>query len=353
VKVAFIYAVKDQGELDREFVLAKAFLAGVEKAGDEIEFVTKSEAETDAPVVCMVGVKSLKVFRKMREQGKQVIYFDKGYFRHRGAQRTWEYWRVAINDHHPTSYVTTAKHTPLRWEKTAGRRAIAPKAWRENGGHIVYAGSSEKYHAFSGLVEPTEYAQSVVRQLRKLAPDRRIIYRPKPTWFDAVPIRDTVFSGRVQSIHEVLQGAWCLVTDGSNASFDAVIEGIPCIVLGNAIAKPISSQVLDAISAPRLAAEEQKLQWFSNLAWCQFTEAEMTDGLAWNTIRPQLEGGFIDESQLKEVAGKGMRPSKALLKKTGLWKGKGRPKRTKEEQRRLKPFTKADKRGQTGQQEAE
>jgi hypothetical protein len=339
VKVAFIYAVKDQGELDRELILAKAFLAGVEKAGDEIEFVSKSSSETDAEVVCMVGVKSLKLFRKMRGQGKQIIYFDKGYFRHRGAGRTWEYWRVAINDHHPTSYIATAKHTPLRWEKTAARRAIAPKGWRESGSHIVYAGSSEKYHNFAGLTDPTEYAKDVIRRLSKLT-DRKVIYRPKPTWFDAVPILGTTFSGRMQSIWDVLQGAWCLVTDGSNASFDAVIEGIPNIVIGNAIAKPISSQDIAWIERPWLASDEEKNQWFHNLAWCQFTEAEMTDGLAWDTLRPQLSGDFVDESQLKAVAGYGWsRPSKALLKKTGQWKKK-KPKRTKEEQRRTKPFTK-------------
>jgi hypothetical protein len=341
VRVAFIYAEKDQGELDRELLLAKAFLAGVEKAGDEAEFVSKSNGETDAEVVCMVGVKSLKLFRKMREQGKQIIYFDKGYFRHRGAGRTWEYWRVAINDHHPTSYIASAKHTPLRWEKTAARRAIAPKKWREDGGHIVYAGSSEKYHNFAGLTDPTTYAIDVVRKLSKLT-DRKVIYRPKPTWFDAVPILGTTFSGRVQSIWDVLQGAWCLVTDGSNSSFDAVVEGIPSIVLGNAIAKPLSSQRLEAINAPRLAPEEQKLQWLSNLAWCQFTEAEMTDGLAWETLKPQLSGEFVDESQFKNVAGKAMKPSKALLKKTGQWK-KIKTKRTKEEQRLLKPFVKGRK----------
>ena len=108
MKVTFIYADKDDGEEGREFILAENFLSGVVKSGDTVSKISKSQAKVDiidAEAVCMVGVKSLKLFRQMRAAGKHVIYLDKGYFRHRGPTRTWEYWRVAVNDHHPTSYV--------------------------------------------------------------------------------------------------------------------------------------------------------------------------------------------------------------------------------------------------------
>lgn len=315
MKVVFLCADKD-----RESALADAFLEGVTKSGDEGEKVFKSrDIDFDlGDAFCMVGVKSLKIFAQVRAAGKHVIYFDKGYFRHRGPNRTWEYWRIAVDDHHPTDYVGRAKHGPDRWDTIAKRRMVRPKDWRD-GPHIIYAGSSEKYHNFVRLPDPTTYAQDIIKQIKAIT-NRLIIYRPKPTWLDAVPVEGASFSGRNDNLWDLLQHAKCLVTNGSNASFDAVLEGVPSIVLGNGIAKPISSHSLKALEEPYRATTEERDQWLWNIAWSMFTEAEMQTGLAWQAVRAQLEGGELDDSAVDVVAGTGMKPSKALLKKHGLWK---------------------------------
>lgn len=343
MKVCFIYAEKDGEEECRELTLAKAFVEGVVLAGDEAAICTKSEAHRnppDAESVCMVGVKSLKLFKEMQALGKQIIYFDKGYLRHRGPNRTWEYWRVTVNDHHPTHYVTVASHGHDRWQAIAKRRLLRPAPWRTTGDKILYAGSSEKYHAFVGLPDPTEYATYVIGKLKKYT-DKLIVYRPKPTWEEATPIKGSQYSPRAESIEDALQYVWCVVTNGSNASFDATMAGIPCIVLGNAIAKPIYSHKLEDVKNPPIPSGDERDQWLANLAWCMFTEAEMRAGLAWQAIRPQLEGCILDDSSLEENVVLGMRPTKGMLKRAGLWKkALARPKRTKEAQRALKPFTK-------------
>jgi hypothetical protein len=353
MKVCFIYAEKIDGDKGREFILADNFLAGVSRAGDSTSKIRKGDvkraASVDADAVCMVGVKSLKLFRQMRDAGKHVIYFDKGYFRHRGPGRTWEYWRIAVNDHHPTDYITNVVHSSKRWDILAKRRAVEVRPWRDmqtaGPGHVVYAGSSDKYHAFAGLPDPTSYAERIIGQIKKIT-DRPIVYRPKPTWYEATAVDKATFSPRTQSIHDALHGAWCLVTNGSNSSYDAMLAGIPSVVIGKAIARPISSTDLADIEKPRLATKDERHQWLSNLAWCMFTEAEMAEGLAWQAIRPQLTGESFDETTVKSVASVGIRPSKAILKKTGQWAKDGRTKRTKEEQRlqgiygSAKPFTK-------------
>ncbi len=313
MKVVFLCADKE-----RESLLADAFLAGVAKWGDEVEKVYKSPKDElgDGDVFCVVGVKSAKLFRKIKDAGKHVVFFDKGYFRHRGPGRTWEYWRVSLDEHHPTDYVAVAKHRPARWEYISRRRVPDSFAWRDGGGHIVYAGSSEKYHSFVGIEEPTAYAASIIKRLKKLT-NRLVVYRPKPTWMAAEPVKGANYSPRNESIGDVLKGAWCLVTNGSNASFDAVLAGIPCIVLGKAIARPISSTTLDDIENPRLATDDERTQWLSNIAWCMFTEKEMQEGLAWQCIRPQIEGGMLDDSELNVVAFRGMKPAKGVLKSHG------------------------------------
>lgn len=342
MKVCFVWAEKTGTPSDREYGLADDFLAGVLRHGDEVEKVTKGSANkigTDADAVCMVGVKSLKLFREMRREGKHVIYFDKGYFRHRAVgSRVWEYWRVAVNDHHPTDYIAKAKHGPLRWQQLAKHRHVVLAPWRSQGDTVIFAGSSEKYHAFCGLPGPTEYAEGVIEQLKKLT-TKKIIYRPKPTWDEATPIKGTEFSRRETSIEQVMPASWCLVTNGSNASFDALIAGVPSIVLGNAITKPLFSHDLKDIANPKIPSDEQRDQWLANLAWCMFTGEEMREGLAWDAIRPQLNGEILDDSKVPQVAWTGERPTKAILKRTGQWH-KQRIKRTKEQQRQQKPFTK-------------
>ncbi|HEY6021420.1 MAG TPA: hypothetical protein VIY48_16390 [Candidatus Paceibacterota bacterium] len=340
MRVCFIYAEKDGDEESRELTLANAFLEGVALSGDETSVVTKSEAQRNPPeaeVVCMVGVKSLKLFTQMKALGKQIVYFDKGYLRHRGiGTRTWEYWRVAVNDHHPTDYVGVAKHGPTRWQAISRRRGIAPAPWRTEGDHVVYAGSSDKYHAFVGLPDPTKYAEDVIAKLKKVT-DKPVLYRPKPTWLDAVPVDGARFSPRAASIEDAMRGAWCLVTNGSNSSYDATMAGIPCIILGRAVAKPLYSDRLKDVNNPPVPTNEARNQWLANIAWCMFTEEEMRMGLAWKAIRPQLDGEILDDSTINEAFILSGRPTKAMLKRGGLW---AKSKRTKQEQREKRPFRK-------------
>lgn len=316
MKVVFLMSDKD-----RENTVADAFLEGVNSSGDEGIKHPKSGSLDPSlgDVFCMIGVKSRKLFSQARKAGKHVIFFDKGYFRHRGPTRTWEYWRVCVNDHHPTDYVAQAKHSAARWDILAKKRMLEVKPWRDSGDHIVYAGSSEKYHEFAGLPHPTEYAEGVIKEIKKLS-NRPIIYRPKPTWKEAEPIQGARFSGPTESIADVLRAAHVLVTNGSNSSFDAVLQGIPSVVLGNAIARPISSTDLQDVERPRLASEQERLQWLYNIAWCMFTEAEMEMSIPWQALRPQLFGEPFDDTLVKIVAGHSMKPSKAMLKKAGQWK---------------------------------
>lgn len=337
MKVAFVYSDKE-----RELRLAESFLAGVALDGDETAKIAKADfkdmPELGHDVYCMVGVKSLHMFRRIREAGKHVVYFDKGYLRHRGPNRTWEYWRVCVDDHHPTAYLEAASHSHERWTLLSKRRAIDPKAWRDKGNHVIFAGSSEKYHAFCGLPGPTEYAQVIVDQIKSQS-NRLVVYRPKPTWLEAVPVKGASFSPREENMLDVLRSAHCLVTNGSNACFDAVLEGVPCIVLGNAIARPISSTSLADLENPKIVSYQERLNWLSNIAWCMFTEEEMSKGLAWAAVKPQFSGEFLDDTLLKHVHYSGARPTKAYLKKMGKWT-KEQKKLTKAEQRLLKPFKK-------------
>ena len=81
-----------------------------------------------------------------------------------------------------------------------------------------------------------------------------------------------------------------MVTFGSNACFDAVLQGIPSVVIGNGVAKPISSVSIGAIESPYLAKDGERAQWLHRLAYCQWSMAEMASGEAWPHIRRMING---------------------------------------------------------------
>lgn len=271
----------------REQELAATFLAGARVHGQTTEqrALCASPDVKGATAVAMVGVKSKRLFDQTVAAGAVPIMLDKGYVRTRRPDaRVWEYWRVSVGAHHPT-------HTTLMRRKMPSDRidqlGLQVRPWRSRGFTVLIAGSSAKYHTFYGLPDPDVYYRDLVERLRRLT-DRQLIYRPKPSFKDAKRIKPAEFSTGDESIDQALEGAWALVTHGSNACYEAAALGIPSIVLGDGIAAPISSRSLDEIDNPLLGKREQ---WLSNLAYHQWSEPEMQSGEAWATI-----GGWVDEA---------------------------------------------------------
>ncbi len=275
----------------REQVLADAWCDGIRADSRdtcEIRSLLPEPELAACDVAVMFGVKSRRLYRMHWDAGISVIYIDKGYTRHAagGPIKLWEYWRVALNAHHPTERLFERKMSSERWDKLG--ITLAP--WQRNvGGPIVLAGSSAKYHEFYGLKDPTRWGQKVITELRAQAPEHQIIYRPKPSWRDAVPIDGSTYSDGDQTLEDVLRGAYCLVTHGSNAVFDAMIRGIPQVVLGDAVTKHCSSFDLE-MPWPRYCGEDLRQQWANNLAHYQYTLPEIAKGLAWNWLRPMIYG---------------------------------------------------------------
>ncbi len=282
MKVAFLASDKP-----RERLLADAVLRGAARHGHDTAAISLADAPKpgEFDVVCMVGVKSRELFKAHQRAGSHVIYYDKGYCRGKASSpvRGWEYWRVSIDSHHPTSRLMRRDYSAERWR----RLGLEILPWRPTGEHILIAGSSAKYHAFYGLKEPTTFAKDIVRELRAIT-ERPLVYRPKPSWSEATPILKTRFSDSSESIIDVLTNAWAVVTHGSNACFEAVISGIPCTVLGDGVAKPLSSTTISEIEAPKMASDEDRLRWAQALAWWQWTSAEFSSGEAWAFIESEI-----------------------------------------------------------------
>lgn len=279
MRVVFLQANKP-----REQGIADAFVAGLRRHGVRADKLIV-QGDTDLPIetdaVCMFGVKSRKLWDWYRRTGVQILYFDKGYIR-RGPDSNA--MRVSVNAHHPTRWLMAADHSADRFD----RLGLEVKPWRKSGSRVIFVGSSAKYHDFHGLLEPTEYAQRIIRRIRKQT-NRDVVYRPKPSWGDAVPIEGTAFAqDRRITIESLLEGAHALVTHGSGACFEAMLAGVPSVVLGDAVARPISSTELEDVVDPLIASDQDRLKLLSNLAYWQWTLPEMESGAAWDFLRQHL-----------------------------------------------------------------
>jgi hypothetical protein len=248
--------------------------------------------------------------RAVRAAGAVPIMLDKGYVRTRrsvaglgvlAGQRR----RSPPDRHQPHEPQDAERPAGTRWASTSRRGAAA-------GNQIVIAGSSAKYHAFYGLPEPNEYYATSSLDIQART-DRPIIYRPKPSFKDAQPIEGTEFSTGDETITDALWGAHALVTHGSNACFEAALLGVPSIVLGDAVAAPISSHLARRDRDARSGASASS-GWRTSLTTSSPSRSSATgwrgSTSADGSMIPGLNHGFSSREHARGGRGRRAAPSR-------------------------------------------
>jgi len=268
----------------REEAIAAALGQAVCAGGDGFE--VRAVGDYQAPVGdvgCVFGVKGLsrRLLDDHRSAGKHVLFFDKGHTRHKVGGVAM--WRVSVDDTMPL-----ATFQRLRRPDDRARALELSLVPRWFGDYVLFAGSSQKHCDFHGLGDCTVYARGVIDEIRAHT-KKPVIYRPKPSWRDAVPIAGTAYSRPPLTLADELERCFVLATHSSNAAVDAILAGVPAIVLGPGIARPVASHSLAEIDDPRWPSIEDRGQWLADLAYCQWTVDEMASGEMWNIVRPQLQ----------------------------------------------------------------
>ena len=278
----------------REHMLAEAFRLGITGAGHEFELRRMAEygesvdgndlrypgptPDTDVAIFFGVKGKSRQVLDDHLAMGKQTILLDKGYSRSKGENGHTEYSRVVINALEPSEYMMHRTLLEDRF-KTLGIRMGKRRKVRD--GHILFCGSTQKYHDFHGLGNMTEYAERMFGQMRKIT-DKHFVYRPKPSAKHVPGIRGTFHSSGNTTMFEALRGCHVVVTHGATSAMDAVMSGVPALVLGKSIASPVAESDIMKIDDPFFPTDDQRYAWACQMAYCQWTNDEMRSGAAWD-----------------------------------------------------------------------
>ena len=229
---------------------------------------------SDADVGLIYGMgPSHVVFRdEMVARGKHVLIIDLGYWNRSYSLNDDAQYKVSLDNHHPHDLIKDLKCSDERFKKLG--RTIQP--WQDNPrGHIVLAGMGQKSCVLYQYPDQS-WDLAAVQEIRQNT-DRQIYYKPKPSWRGCPPIAGTVYRCD-EPIEETLRGAWALVTHHSNAAVDALLMGIPAFTWDGA-AKYQTSPDLKNLEQPYRPDDRE--QFFSNLAYFNWSVGEMASGECW------------------------------------------------------------------------
>jgi hypothetical protein len=265
----------------RSTLICNAMMEGIKSAGDEPRILHESQyAEPVVPIAVFYGLSGRmpKLLADYRAQGLKAVYIDLGYFGRHDGGRWSGFHKLAINSRHPTEYFQRVAHSSRRADALKVR--IHP--WRPRAPYILLAGMGDKGALAEGF-QPEEWERKAIDEIRKYT-DRPIIYRPKPSWKDAKPIEGTKFSPKDELLRRLLMDCHAVVTHHSNVAVDGLVDGIPAFCW-EGVATPLSLQDLSKIEDP--IRPDTRRQWVNDLAYTQFSIAEMHSGRAWRHLKDE------------------------------------------------------------------
>ena len=254
-----IHAVDSDGKVDYNPIL-QSFVMG---CGGQITYWDKT-ADNMTPVVVR-GVTKRKVMEACRAHGRDFYYIDTGYFGNPVKGKL--YHRITRND---VQYFGPIMDRP---DDRLAQTGIGFKKFR-GGTNILLAPPSQKLLMMYDIDLET-WLNNTIEEIKKYT-DRPIVIRKKQS--RAVRMtEDTMEMALAQDVH-------CLVTFSSIAAGEALLLGKPAITLGPNAAAPLCSQSISEIENPKIPTLDEVKTWAANLAYNQFTEAEMRNGTAWRIL---------------------------------------------------------------------
>ena len=260
IKTNTIHAVDSDGKVDYNPIL-KSFVMG---CGGQITYWDKT-AENMTPVVVR-GVTKRKVMEACRARGRDFFYIDTGYFGNTAKGKL--YHRITRND---VQYFGPVVDRP------SDRLALTGIGFRKfrPGTNILLAPPSQKLLMMYDIDLET-WLNTTIEEIKNHT-DRPIVIRKKQSRTVRMT-EDTMEMALAQDVH-------CLVTFSSIAAGEALLLGKPAITLGPNAAAPLCSQSLSEIECLKVPTVDEVRAWAANLAYNQFTEAEMRNGTAWRILQ--------------------------------------------------------------------
>lgn len=264
-------ALHHDPQTKRSAHLAAAMFKGASRLGINARIISGFE-QVCGDVGIAYGWAHPRLFDTYLQRGGHFVYIDLGWWKRKPPNDVLNgYHKVVVDGREPGPYFR-------RGSKSDRFAQIGQKIgqWRTDGNHILVAGMSEKSARTRGF-EPQAWEKATIGALKKIYPNRPVVYRPKPSWNGASPIIGAGWSPPTTSVGEALRGAWAAVCCHSNVSVDALCAGIPMHV-EDGVARAFSLDIHDLGHFEPWAWEGRE-QLMADIAYCQFTPMEMAEGV--------------------------------------------------------------------------
>jgi len=265
----------------RSLVICTAMEEGLRRLS--VDVVRKYENEYSAiegDIAVFYGLEGRlrRIFRDYKEKAK-AAYVDLGYWKRKEPKARFDgYHKIVINDRHPTAYFQRRQHdnSRSRWMD------VTIKPWSPGTGHILIAGMGDKAAEAEGY-DFEAWERWAIKKIRMFT-NRSIVYRPKPSCKRARPIAGVGYSAKTVDLSQALRNCYAVVTHHSNVAVEALCAGVP-VWCWKGVATPFASQDLRTLDSPTML--EGREQWVNDIAWCQWSTAEMRSGLAWTQLQEE------------------------------------------------------------------
>jgi hypothetical protein len=258
---------------------------GIARAGEHVELVFEDQydgrAHGDAAVFYGLEGRLPQVFRDYQAKGR-AVYVDLGYWGRREGGRWTGYHKVAVNARHPTAYYRTPRHHAGRLARF--NVAIKPLEVRARDAPILLCGMGDKAARAEGYA-PEAWERWAINEIRRHT-NRPILYRPKPSWKQARPLEGCAYSPKTREIEVELRHCWAVVTHHSNAAVEAALAGVP-VFCWYGVGADMGLRDLSRIESPHRPTYDERAQWAADIAYTQWSVAEMKAGAPWLHLRAE------------------------------------------------------------------
>lgn len=231
-------------------------------------------ADSTGPIV-LRGIMKHKVMKQCWHDRRPFVYVDTGYLgNHAGTRnpRAHKIWhRLVIND---LQHGAIVPRPADRWQRLG-----LQMPQRRRGHKVVVALPDDKPCRFYGIDLDT-WHKDVVHSIAQHT-DRPVVIRSRQR------------SRQQRMVHEPLsqelQQAHVLVTFNSLAAVEAIMMGVPAIVLAPShAAAPVAARDISAVENPLWPSDDLLHAWLCHLAYGQFHVQEMASGTALEMVGTQL-----------------------------------------------------------------
>ena len=280
------------GPLNSKNIFAK-FIKSMHKTGDEVH--VNKEIDGDVAVIWSVlwqgRMQSYKkIWERYRNNGKPVIVIEVG-----GLRRNLSF-KIGINGINRDADFANQQFDEERWPLF--KHELRP--WNPTGDLIVICGQHDTSEQWKGLPKMSNWIEQQIIEIRKYT-TRPILVRPHPrntitfdeNKFRNVKVRlpkrdfrtydDTDFKA-------TLERTWAVINHSSNPAMEAVMKGIPVFVSESSLCHDVGNTKLADINKP---AMPNRLRWANMLAYTEWFEDEIEQGLPWTRIRARLEEKYL------------------------------------------------------------